>query len=111
VFDDVEAVGFGPGKVRIRIRVRMRSRWNMWRRSSAIWPRPPPSVSTASFLVVHGGIGMVAVVDRPRVAAKFDTVKDAFTYGELHELLTPYYAGRDPVETFAATEVLGLKRG
>jgi 3-oxoacyl-[acyl-carrier protein] reductase len=58
--------------------------------------------------VVHGG--MVALVDRPRVTAKFDTAKDAFTYGELDELLTGYFAGRDPAESFAATEVLGLKR-
>lgn len=57
--------------------------------------------------VVHGG--MVAVIDRPRVAAKFDTAKEAFTYEELDDLLTPYYEGRDPKETFAATEVLALK--
>ena len=57
--------------------------------------------------VVHGG--MVAVIDRPRVAAKFDTAKEAFTYEELDDLLTPYYEGRDPKETFAAAEVLALK--
>ncbi|MBD0710850.1 MULTISPECIES: 3-oxoacyl-ACP reductase [unclassified Streptomyces] len=60
-------------------------------------------------LVVHGG--MVAVVDRPRVSAKFDTAGEAFTYGELDALLTPHYAARPPGETFAATEVLGLKKG
>lgn len=58
--------------------------------------------------VVHGG--MVAVVDRPRVAERFETAKDAFTYGELDELLTPYYDARDPSSTFAATEVLALRR-
>ncbi|MFE2431393.1 3-oxoacyl-ACP reductase [Streptomyces sp. NPDC059373] len=58
--------------------------------------------------VVHGG--MVAVVERPRVAAQFDTAKDAFTYDELDELLTPYYGDRDPSQTFAATEVLALRR-
>ncbi|MGW2343830.1 3-oxoacyl-ACP reductase [Streptomyces sp. NPDC001661] len=60
-------------------------------------------------LVVHGG--MVAVVDRPRVQAKFDTAKDAFTYDELDALLTPHYKDRPPNETFAAAEVLGLKHG
>ncbi|MGW0823581.1 3-oxoacyl-ACP reductase [Streptomyces sp. NPDC002845] len=58
-------------------------------------------------LVVHGG--MVAVVERPRVAAKFDTKQDAFSYDELDALLSPYYAERPPGETFAAVEVLGLK--
>ncbi|MFF8604940.1 3-oxoacyl-ACP reductase [Streptomyces sp. NPDC015346] len=60
-------------------------------------------------LVVHGG--MVAIVDRPRVSAKFDTAKEAFTYEELDGLLTPHYASRPPGETFAAAEVLALKRG
>ncbi|MBA2811679.1 3-oxoacyl-ACP reductase [Streptomyces sp. KM273126] len=60
-------------------------------------------------LVVHGG--MVAVIERPRVAAQFDTERDAFTYEELDALLSPYYAGRPRNETFAAVEVLGLRRG
>jgi 3-oxoacyl-[acyl-carrier protein] reductase len=60
-------------------------------------------------LVVHGG--MVAVVERPRVAAKFDSKQDAFTYDELEAVLGPYYADRPAGETFAAAEVLGLKRG
>ncbi|MFJ4239555.1 3-oxoacyl-ACP reductase [Streptomyces iakyrus] len=60
-------------------------------------------------LVVHGG--MVAVVERPRVAAKFDSKQDTFTYDELEAVLGPYYADRPAGETFAATEVLGLKRG
>ncbi|WAL95214.1 3-oxoacyl-ACP reductase [Streptomyces sp. Je 1-369] len=60
-------------------------------------------------LVVHGG--MVAVVERPKVAAKFDSAKEAFTFDELDEALSPYYADRPPNETFAAAEVLGLKRG
>ncbi|MER5398652.1 3-oxoacyl-ACP reductase [Streptomyces sp. NPDC002599] len=59
-------------------------------------------------LVVHGG--MVAVVERPRVAAKFDSKQDTFSHDELDALLTPYYAQRPGGETFAATEVLGLKR-
>ncbi|MEU9138399.1 3-oxoacyl-ACP reductase [Streptomyces sp. NPDC048404] len=59
-------------------------------------------------LVVHGG--MVAVVERPRVAAKFDSKQDTFSHDELDALLTPYYAQRPRGETFAATEVLGLKR-
>ncbi|MEC4017792.1 3-oxoacyl-ACP reductase [Streptomyces sp. H27-D2] len=59
--------------------------------------------------VVHGG--MVALVDRPKVAAKFDTAKEVFSYEELDGLLTPYFAERPPNETFAATEVLGLKHG
>ncbi|MDX3453543.1 3-oxoacyl-ACP reductase [Streptomyces sp. ME02-8801-2C] len=60
-------------------------------------------------LVVHGG--MVAVVERPRVAAKFDSKQDTFTYDELDALLTPHYAARPAGETFAAAEVLGLKHG
>ncbi|WUO60100.1 3-oxoacyl-ACP reductase [Streptomyces sp. NBC_00280] len=60
-------------------------------------------------LVVHGG--MVAVVERPRVAAKFDSKQDTFTYDELDALLTPHYAQRPAGETFAAAEVLGLKHG
>ncbi|MFF2851512.1 3-oxoacyl-ACP reductase [Streptomyces sp. NPDC058001] len=59
-------------------------------------------------LVVHGG--MVAVVERPCVSAQFDTGNDVFTFKELDAVLTPYYAERSPGQTFAATEVLGLKR-
>ncbi|MFJ7164435.1 3-oxoacyl-ACP reductase [Streptomyces globosus] len=60
-------------------------------------------------LVVHGGI--VAVMERPRVAAVFDTAKDVFSYEELDALLTPHYAGRPDGETFAAAEVFGLRHG
>ncbi|MGW0631235.1 3-oxoacyl-ACP reductase [Streptomyces sp. NPDC002758] len=59
-------------------------------------------------LVVHGG--MVAVVERPRVRAQFDSKQNTFTYDELDALLTPHYADRPPGETFAAAEVLGLRR-
>ncbi|MGW1072615.1 3-oxoacyl-ACP reductase [Streptomyces sp. NPDC002537] len=55
--------------------------------------------------VVHGG--MVAVVERPRIAVKFD----ASGVEEVDGALTPYFAGRPLGETFAAPEVLGLKRG
>ncbi|MGW7431009.1 3-oxoacyl-ACP reductase [Streptomyces sp. NPDC054861] len=70
---------------------------------------PAAAGVNGQLLVVHGG--MVAIVDRPRVAAKFDTAKDAFTYEELDGLLSPYYAGRPAGETFAAAEVLALKKG
>ncbi|MEU9703727.1 3-oxoacyl-ACP reductase [Streptomyces sp. NPDC047981] len=70
---------------------------------------PAAAGVNGQLLVVHGG--MVAIVDRPRVSAKFDTAKDAFTYEELDGLLSPHYAGRPAGETFAASEVLGLKRG
>ncbi|CAM5680087.1 3-oxoacyl-ACP reductase OS=Streptomyces rimosus subsp. rimosus (strain ATCC / DSM 40260 / JCM 4667 / NRRL 2234) OX=1265868 GN=SRIM_012105 PE=3 SV=1 [Streptomyces rimosus subsp. rimosus] len=69
---------------------------------------PAAARLNGQLLVVHGG--MVAVVERPKVAAQFDTAKDAFTYAELDGLLTPYYEERPPNETFAAAEVLGLKR-
>ncbi|MDT9693114.1 3-oxoacyl-ACP reductase [Streptomyces sp. P9(2023)] len=69
---------------------------------------PAAADVNGQLLVVHGG--MVAIVERPRVAAKFDTTKDAFTYEELDALLSPHYAGRPAGETFAAAEVLGLKR-
>ncbi|MDN3263455.1 3-oxoacyl-ACP reductase [Streptomyces sp. CSDS2] len=59
--------------------------------------------------VVHGG--MVAVLDRPRVRVKYDSERETFTYDELDALLTPYFAGRPAGETFAAAEVLSLKRG
>ncbi|MEU5423106.1 3-oxoacyl-ACP reductase [Streptomyces sp. NPDC020667] len=58
--------------------------------------------------VVHGG--MVAVVERPRIAAKFDAAEGIFGVEELEGALTPYFATRPPGETFAAKEVLGLKR-
>ncbi|MET9494671.1 3-oxoacyl-ACP reductase [Streptomyces sp. NPDC006552] len=70
---------------------------------------PAAAHVNGQLLVVHGG--MVAVVERPRVAAKFDTAEDAFTYDELDALLTPYYRDRPRGETFAAAEVLGLKHG
>ncbi|MEU9188100.1 3-oxoacyl-ACP reductase [Streptomyces sp. NPDC048484] len=68
---------------------------------------PAAARVNGQLLVVHGG--MVAVVERPRVAAKFDTKQNAFTYDELDALLTPHYEGRPAGETFAAAEVLGLK--
>ncbi|GGX17710.1 3-oxoacyl-ACP reductase [Streptomyces noursei] len=68
---------------------------------------PAAAGVNGQLLVVHGG--MVAIAERPRVAAKFDTAKEIFTYEELDGLLTPYYAERPAHETFAAAEVLGLK--
>ncbi|MFE5188181.1 3-oxoacyl-ACP reductase [Streptomyces sp. NPDC056628] len=70
---------------------------------------PAAAHITGQLLVVHGG--MVAVVERPRVAAKFDSKQEAFTHDELDALLTGYFAGRPAGETFAAAEVLGLRRG
>ncbi|MFJ5778702.1 3-oxoacyl-ACP reductase [Streptomyces sp. NPDC093094] len=70
---------------------------------------PAAARLNGQLFVVHGG--MVAVVERPRVQAQFDSGQDVFTYDELDALLTPYYARRPPEETFAATEVLRLKRG
>ncbi|BBC36854.1 Oxidoreductase, short chain dehydrogenase/reductase family protein [Streptomyces graminofaciens] len=69
---------------------------------------PAAARVNGQLLVVHGG--MVAVVERPRVGAKFDSKQDTFTYDELDALLTPYYVGRPAGETFGAAEVLGLKR-
>ncbi|MEV6166090.1 3-oxoacyl-ACP reductase [Streptomyces sp. NPDC052052] len=70
---------------------------------------PAAAKVNGQLLVVHGG--MVAIVERPRVAAKFDAAKETFSFDELDELLTPYYEDRPAGETFAAAEVLGLKRG
>ncbi|EST23864.1 3-oxoacyl-ACP reductase [Streptomyces roseochromogenus] len=70
---------------------------------------PAAARINGQLLVVHGG--MVAIVERPRVRAKFDSKQETFTYDELDALLTPHYAGLPPGETFAAAEVLGLKRG
>ncbi|WCD96468.1 3-oxoacyl-ACP reductase [Streptomyces sp. HUAS 31] len=69
---------------------------------------PAAARVNGQLLVVHGG--MVAVVERPRVAAKFDSKQDTFTYDELDALLTAHYAQQPAGETFAAAEVLGLKR-
>ncbi|MCX5382756.1 3-oxoacyl-ACP reductase [Streptomyces sp. NBC_00083] len=70
---------------------------------------PAAAKVNGQLLVVHGG--MVAVIERPRVAATFDTAKEVFSYQELDELISPYYADRPAGETFAAAEVLGLKHG
>ncbi|UUN26614.1 3-oxoacyl-ACP reductase [Streptomyces sp. FIT100] len=70
---------------------------------------PAASHITGQLLVVHGG--MVAIVERPKVAAQFDAAKEAFSYEELDAVLSPYYEARPADETFAATEVLGLKKG
>ncbi|MER7790955.1 3-oxoacyl-ACP reductase [Streptomyces sp. NPDC097640] len=70
---------------------------------------PEAAGISGQVFVVHGG--MVAVLERPRVATKLDTAKEAFTFEELDGALTPYFAGRPRGETFAAVEVLGLKRG
>ncbi|MFI1163092.1 3-oxoacyl-ACP reductase [Streptomyces sp. NPDC020801] len=69
---------------------------------------PAAARINGQLLVVHGG--MVAVVERPRVAARFDSKQATFTYDELDTLLTPHYADRPEGETFAAAEVLGLRR-
>ncbi|MEU8683061.1 3-oxoacyl-ACP reductase [Streptomyces sp. NPDC048611] len=70
---------------------------------------PAAAGVNGQLLVVHGG--MVAIAERPRIAAQFDTTKEVFSFEELDDLLTPYYAQRPPNETFAAAEVLGLKHG
>jgi 3-oxoacyl-[acyl-carrier protein] reductase len=69
---------------------------------------PAAARVNGQLLVVHGG--MVAVVERPKVAAKFDSAKETFSYQELESLLTPYYEDRPAGETFAAAEVLALRR-
>ncbi|MFD9462149.1 3-oxoacyl-ACP reductase [Streptomyces sp. NPDC060027] len=69
---------------------------------------PAAAHVNGQLLVVHGG--MIAVVERPRVAAKFDSKQETFSHDELDALLTPYYADRPGGETFAAAEVLGLRR-
>ncbi|MFE9764731.1 3-oxoacyl-ACP reductase [Streptomyces sp. NPDC005808] len=70
---------------------------------------PAAAHINGQLLVVHGG--MVAIVERPRVSAKFDSRQETFTYDELDALLSPHYAERPTGETFAAAEVLGLRRG
>ncbi|MCX5057499.1 MULTISPECIES: 3-oxoacyl-ACP reductase [unclassified Streptomyces] len=70
---------------------------------------PAAARVNGQLLVVHGG--MVAIIERPSVQAKFDSKQDTFTYDELDALLTPHYAERPAGETFAAAEVLGLRRG
>jgi NAD(P)-dependent dehydrogenase (short-subunit alcohol dehydrogenase family) len=68
---------------------------------------PAAAPVNGQLLVVHGGL--VAIIERPRVQARFDTKQDAFSYDELDALLTPHYAQRPKGDTFAAVEVLALK--
>ncbi|MDO0932692.1 3-oxoacyl-ACP reductase [Streptomyces sp. DG2A-72] len=68
---------------------------------------PAAARVNGQLLVVHGG--MVAIVERPRVQAQFDSKQETFSYGELDAVLTQHYADTKG-ETFAAAEVLGLKR-
>ncbi|MEV1081308.1 3-oxoacyl-ACP reductase [Streptomyces sp. NPDC050211] len=68
---------------------------------------PAAARVNGQLLVVHGG--MVAIVERPCVQAQFDSKQETFTYDELDAVLTQHYADTKG-ETFAATEVLGLKR-
>ncbi|MGW7102038.1 3-oxoacyl-ACP reductase [Streptomyces sp. NPDC054838] len=70
---------------------------------------PAAAKANGQLFVVHGGI--VVVMERPKVAAKFDTAKEAFGFEELDALLTAYYDSRPPNETFAAADVLSLKHG
>ncbi|MFJ8232498.1 3-oxoacyl-ACP reductase [Streptomyces sp. NPDC094448] len=70
---------------------------------------PAAAGVTGQVFVVHGGL--VAVVERPRVAARFDTAKERFSHDELDALLTPHFAARPAGESFAATEILGLRKG
>ncbi|ALC23510.1 3-oxoacyl-ACP reductase [Streptomyces pristinaespiralis] len=73
---------------------------------------PAAAVVNGQLLVVHGG--MVAVVERPRVAAKFDASLEkgpTFSFEELADVLTPYFEAQPRGETFAAVEALGLRRG
>ncbi|MFD5268592.1 3-oxoacyl-ACP reductase [Streptomyces sp. NPDC058335] len=69
---------------------------------------PAAARINGQLLVVHGG--MVAVIERPRVQATFDSKQETFSHEELDAVLTPHYAGRPEGETFAAAEVLGLRR-
>ncbi|MFC5719979.1 3-oxoacyl-ACP reductase [Streptomyces gamaensis] len=64
---------------------------------------PAAAGVSGQLFIVHGGT--VAVVERPRIAARFTTAKDAFGIEELDELLTPYFAERPLDETYAATGV------
>ncbi|MER6914285.1 3-oxoacyl-ACP reductase [Streptomyces sp. NPDC000594] len=67
---------------------------------------PAASGVNGQLLVVHGG--MVAVVERPKVAAVFSAAKDRFAHEELDGALGPYFAERP--EGFAAPEILALRR-
>ncbi|MFH9553583.1 3-oxoacyl-ACP reductase [Streptomyces sp. NPDC017435] len=70
---------------------------------------PAAARINGQLLVAHGG--MVAVLERPRVRAKFDSKEDVFSYEELDDVLGAHFAARPRDETFAAAEVLGLRRG
>lgn len=69
-------------------------------------PLPLP-LEGLSAIVTGAGLGRAealelarlgaAVVERPRVAATFDTAEEAFGHEELDGLLTPYFAERPPI--------------
>jgi 3-oxoacyl-[acyl-carrier protein] reductase len=68
---------------------------------------PAAAAVNGQCFVVHGG--MVVVLGAPPVLAKFDTAKEAFTPGELDEVLSPFYASCTLGDGFANTAVLGLR--
>ena len=70
---------------------------------------PAAARVNGQLFVVHGG--MVAVLERPTVAAKFDTKQDAFGFEELDAVLTPYYAERPRGETLRGGGGAGPRRG
>ncbi|WP_030880187.1 3-oxoacyl-ACP reductase [Streptomyces sp. NRRL S-1868] len=68
---------------------------------------PAAAKVNGQVFVVHGG--MVAVLERPAVAAQFASEGETFSVEELDAGLTPWFAEHSG--NFAATEILALKKG
>jgi 3-oxoacyl-[acyl-carrier protein] reductase len=68
---------------------------------------PAAARITGQVFVVYGG--MVALLEAPRVAERFDTGGALWDAAGLDKALGGYFADRDPAEGFAADAVMALK--
>jgi 3-oxoacyl-[acyl-carrier protein] reductase len=69
---------------------------------------PAADTITGQVFVVHGG--MVVLMQRPLVEARWDSKQDTFTVEELAAEAGPFFAGKKPGEGFSATEVVSMRR-
>ncbi|WP_244223532.1 3-oxoacyl-ACP reductase [Amycolatopsis circi] len=67
---------------------------------------PAAEAVNGQVFVVYGD--MVALLAPPTVEHRFVSRQGAFDPDELERTITPYFAGRDPRKTFAASDIVGL---
>ncbi|WP_312872171.1 3-oxoacyl-ACP reductase [Amycolatopsis dendrobii] len=67
---------------------------------------PAAEAVNGQVFVVYGD--MVALLAPPTVEHRFVSARGAFDPAELERAVTPYFAGRDPRKTFAASDIVGL---